>query len=228
MDLGRHWRGNNAEAAERRERILAELRYGPIFLIMIVAASWLLFAMNRIGRTAFTIAVLASPVVAAAMSLAMKNLLDGVASLFVSLVHAGGNIAPTKQYSEQDALVMQGRIADAISSYQELVAVDPSDLDARLLLAALLAKEGNDLEAAERVYLEVRELAPKPHHTATLSNGLIDLYRKLGRHDDLKRELGRFARRFPESREGKAAAEYLARLEGDDSAHTPFSSADGP
>lgn len=228
MDLGKHWRGNSAAAAERRERILAELRYGPIFLIMIVAASWLLFAMDRIGRTAFTITVLASPVFAAAMSLAMKNLLDGVASLFVSLVHAGGNIAPTKQYSAQDALVMQGRVADAIASYRELVAADPADLDARLRLASLLAKEGNDLESAERVYLEVRARAPKAHQTAVLSNGLIDLYRTMGRRDDLKLELGRFARRFPESREGKAAAEYLARLDAEDSAQGTFSSDDGP
>ncbi len=228
MDLHKHWRRGNAEAAARQERLIALLRYGPIFLIMIVAGSALLYATDRIGRTALTIALLASPLVAAALSVGLGNLLDSLSSGFVSLVHAGGNIAPTKQYSEQDALVMQGKVIDAISSYRSLIANDPADLDARLRLAALLAKEGNDLEAAERVYLEVRELAPKAHHTATLSNGLIDLYRKLGRHDDLKRELGRFARRFPDSREGKAAAEYLARLNAEDSTQGPFSSADGP
>lgn len=228
MDLRSHWRGSNADAADRRERILALLRFAPIFLIMIVAASWLLYVMDLIGRTAFTIAVLLSPIISAALSLGLLGLLDGVANGFASLVHAGGNIPPTKQYSAQDALVMQGRIGDAIASYRELVAGDPVDLDARLRLAALLAKEGNDREAAERVYLEVRELAPRPHHTATLSNGLIDLYRTMGRRDDLRLELGRFARRFAGSREGKAAAEYLARLDVEDSAQGPFSSAEGP
>lgn len=228
MDLRRHWRGSNAEAAERRERITGLLRFAPIFLIMIIAGSWLLYLMDHIGRTAFTIAVLLSPFVAAALSLGLLRLLDGVASGFSSLVHAGGNIAPTRQYSAQDALVMQGRIADAVTSYRSLIAADPSDLDARLRLAALLAKEGNDLVAAEVVYLEVRTLAPKAHHTATLSNGLIDLYRSMGRTDDLKLELGRFARRFPGSREGKAAAEHLARLDAEDSGQGPLSAAEVP
>lgn len=228
MELGRHWRGDNAEAAERRERITGLLRFAPIFLVMIVAGSFLLYVMNLIGRTAFTIAVLLSPIISAALSLGLLRLLDGMANSFASLVHAGGNIPPDKQYSAQDALVMQGNIADAVTSYRNLIAADRTDLDARLRLAALLAREGNDREGAERVYLEVRELGPKPHHTATLSNGLIDLYRVMGRRDDLKRELGRFARRFPSSREGKAAAEYLARLDAEDSSHGPFSSAVGP
>lgn len=133
------------------------------------------------------------------------------AGFFRTLFSAGGE-SHTHEYSEQDSLVISGRIDDAIASYHRYIANTPADLDARLRLAALLAKEGNDGVAAESMYLEVRVLGPSRRQDAVLSNGLIDLYRARGAREQLKAELALFARRYAGSAEGNHARDYLRQL----------------
>ena len=130
---------------------------------------------------------------------------------FRALFSAGGE-AHTHEYSEQEALVINGRIADAIASYHRHIATTPADLDARLRLAALLATHGNDVVAAEAMYIEVRVLGPSRRQDVTLSNGLIDLFRAQGAREQLKAELARFARRHAGSVEGNNARQYLRQL----------------
>lgn len=187
----------------------------PLFLAL-VAIQVHMFSSGTISGFGLAVLLFLDPFVAGAVGYGIWLGIGGMAERFVSIAQARGNIAPTKQYSEQDALLVRGQVAEAIASYRALITRDRHDLDARLRLAALLAKDGGDSEGAERVYLEVRALGPTPPQTTVLSNGLIDLYRDLGRRDDLKLELGRFARRFPNSRESAAARAYLERLNAED------------
>lgn len=187
----------------------------PAFLVL-VAIQVRMFSSGAISGFGLAVLLFLDPFIAGAFGYAIWLGIGRMAESFVSIAQARGNIAPTKQYSEQDALLVSGQVAEAIASYRALITRDGRDLDARLRLAALLAKEGADTEGAERVYLEVRSLGPTQQQTTILSNGLIDLYRDLGRRDDLKLELGRFARRFPNSRESAAARAYLDRLNADD------------
>ena len=203
-------------AGERIHRRGLLLVIGVATGVMLVLGQWLLFTQSRISSSMFWLLLVADPFLAAGIALLVARVVDAGSTGFASLVHAGGDIPYSPQYSAQQALVIRGDIPGAIESFRQHIATSPMDLEARLRLAALLAKEAGDPHAAELAYLEIRALAPSPQQTATLSNALIDIYRATGQHEQLKLELGRFARRFPNSREGVATAEYLVRLADDD------------
>ena len=201
-----------SDSRERIARITLLLRIGLPAFIVLVAIHTRLNASGRIGNTAYIVWMVADPFIAVAIALGIGIAIDRAGSAFVSTVLAGGNIPYTPQFSQHDALVVRGQHDEAVALYHEHIAANPTDLDARLRLAALLAGPAGRPADAERVFLEVRERAPTPRQTHILSNGLIDIYRAMNRRDDLLLELGRYARRFADTPGGVAAAEHLARL----------------
>jgi len=74
-------------------------------------------------------------------------------------------------------------------------------------------------DEAERLYLEVRDAGPPANAREQLraTNGLIDLYRKLGRIGRLKVELARFVDRYRGSPLANGAARELKELKDADS-----------
>lgn len=197
---------------DRITRIALLVRIGLPSWLALTAIHIRLNTSGSLSDTAMYAWLAADPFLAVGIAFAIGSLIDRTSRGFASMVLAGGNIPYAHQYSEQDALIVHGRIDEAISSFQAVIVAQPRDLEARLRLAALLAGPAGRREDAEREFLEVRAMAPSPQQAAALSNALIDLYRDMGRRDDLMIELGRFARRFPDTRGGKAAAEYLTRL----------------
>jgi hypothetical protein len=107
---------------------------------------------------------------------------------------------------------MQGRYAEAADMYRAIIADEPMNLDARLRLASLLDLHVRDDRAAEVVLLEVRALHPSSRQEQVVGNGLIEIYRRTNRSDDLKRELTRMARRREGTPEGDGARRYLRAL----------------
>ena len=206
------------DSGERITRIALLFRIGLPVWLALTFIHVKLNSRGTISDTAMYVWLAADPFLAVGFAYVIGTLIDRASRGFASLVLADGNIPYTRQYSEQDALVEQGRFDEAVASYQTHIVAYPGDLDARLRLAAVLAGPASRPEDAERVFLEVRAMAPTPQQTAVLSNALIDLYRATGRRDDLMIELRRFARRFPDTRGGKAAAEYLTRLQSEDGA----------
>jgi hypothetical protein len=134
---------------------------------------------------------------------------------FAHVVHAAGNLPPAPSYSYQESLAARGLLAEAVESYQAHIAERPGDLDARLALAALLARPLGDAAAAERVYLEVRGLSPTPRQERAIGNALIDLYHLTGQRGRELAELARFADRFRGTPEGERARAALLRIKAE-------------
>lgn len=144
----------------------------------------------------------------------------GAASIgFVKTIFAAGNIAPPRTYPRQDVLVARGQFAEAASWFRDHLVVEPADHDARLLLAQLLETRLQGYDEAERLYLQIRQAQPpaEPRQQMQVANGLIDLYRKVGRTDRLKVELARFVDRYRGSPLAQGAARELKELKAADS-----------
>ncbi len=109
---------------------------------------------------------------------------------------AGGGKPAPRGFSMEEAAVAQGRIADAERMYRNAIFEEPASCEARLRLAGLLVDLKRDLEEAEVLYLEVRQLDPTPADEVAVYNGLLDLYRVTGRSEDFDAELQRFTERF--------------------------------
>jgi hypothetical protein len=78
----------------------------------------------------------------------------------------------------------------------------------------LLETQLKAYDEAERLYLEIRAAQPPATGQELLraANGLIDLYRKMGRTDRLKVELARFAARYRGTPLADGAARELREL----------------
>ena len=196
------------DLADRSHRVRIILLVGIPFLFFDVV----LLATGAVPYRRLPLLLIGTIIGVIVLSNALVFVLDRVARGFMHTLLSAGGESHTHEYSEQDALVISGRITDAIASYHRHIANTPADLDARLRLAALLATDGNDAIAAEAMYLEARVLGPSRRQDVTLSNGLIDLFRAQGAREQLKAELARFARRHEGSVEGNKAREYLRQM----------------
>ena len=94
-------------------------------------------------------------------------------------------------------------------------------------LAHLLETQLKGFDEAERLYLEIRNANPPANLREQMSatNGLIDLYRKMGRTARLRVELARFVERYRGSPLAEGAARELKELKETDltsgSRHSP-------
>lgn len=186
--------------------------FGPPCLIILSAAWFYLFAKGAIsGTTLFWLLVANIPITLAGVAvifLVVRTTSVGVAHM----VTAAGNIPPPASYPQQDILIGQGKYAEAADYFRDHIRIAPEDADARLRLADLLERHLGDLVAAEQEYLAVRRLSGEPRLELPVTNGLIDVYRKLGRGDRLKVELARLAERQRGTALGAGAARELREL----------------
>lgn len=134
--------------------------------------------------------------------------------LLVKTIFADGDIPPPPTYPRQDVLIVQGKYADAADCFRDHLTIEPGDHEARLQLAHLLEMRLQGYDEAERLYLEIRNADPaaSPYELMRAANGLIDLYRKLGRTGRLKVELARFVERYRGSPQAAGAARELKEL----------------
>lgn len=143
----------------------------------------------------------------------------GQVSVFmVKTIFADGDIAPPPTYPRQDVLIVQGKYADAADCFRDHLTIEPGDHEARLQLAHLLETRLKGYDEAERLYLEIRNAEPgaSPYEQMRAANGLIDLYRKLGRTGRLSVELARFVERYRGSPQAAGAARELTELKASD------------
>lgn len=202
----------HGHVGDKVERLRVIFLVGIPFLFFDV----ILFAVGLLPFWSWPFVLLGTVGGVIALGYAVAFLAERSAHGFMRTLLSSGGERHTHEYSAQESLVMRGRFDEAIASYHHHIAHAPADLDARLRLAELLAKEGNDLVAAEAMYLEVRVLGPSLRQDVALSNGLIDLYRRNGAQEQLKGELARFARRHEGSVEGRSAQRYLRQLAHDE------------
>ena len=153
-----------------------------------------------------------------------------VGSAAVGLVHtifAVGDIPPEPTYPRQDVLIARGRHAEAADWFRDHLRIEPADHGARLRLAQLLESQLAGYDEAERLYLEIRTAQPPADARQQMraANGLIDVYRRMGRTDRLKVELARFVDRYRGTTFADGAARELKELKDADltseSRHSP-------
>lgn len=212
--MGQPRRLRDTDLAERSSRIRVAV---PLWFIQFIAAE-VLEGGGRISRGLMLAWIwVAGPLLAWGVAVLAAAFLDRAARGMIGSLGAHGGDPPARGYSEQEALVIAGRISEAIDSYRSHLVAFPDDLEARLRLAALLADSG-DPAGAERQYLAVRARRPADAVALRVGTGLAALHRAAGDTTSLRAELGECARRFA----GTASGEHARReLEGLDRGPMP-------
>jgi tetratricopeptide (TPR) repeat protein len=147
-------------------------------------------------------------------ALLIHRAVGDTAVLMVETIYAVGDIPPPPTYPRQDVLIAQGKYAEAADWFRDHLRIEPGDHEARLRLAHLLEMHLKGHEEAERLYLEIRAAVPpaNPRELMRAANGLIDVYRKVGKTGRLKVELARFVARYRGSPLSDGAARELKEL----------------
>lgn len=147
-------------------------------------------------------------------AIAIHRAVGGSAVLMVETIYAVGDIPPPPTYPRQDVLIAQGKYSEAADWFRDHLRIEPGDHEARLRLAHLLEMHLNGYEEAEGLYLEIRNARPAANGRELMraANGLIDVYRRLGRTGRLKVELARFVDRYRGSALAEGAARELREL----------------
>ena len=148
--------------------------------------------------------------------------LEGAARAAGSILLPSAKGSPTaREYSEQEALVIRGRHAEAADSYRAIIEDEPANIEARLRLGALLEEKCGDPDGAEACYRRIRAIDPTPQQEWVVSNALIDLYQREGRREELMEELASMSRRYEKTDAGAHARRRLQELVAEDHAAIP-------
>jgi predicted Zn-dependent protease len=148
----------------------------------------------------------------------------GVSIVSHSLGRAGGRVAKAftagtestpyeEQFSYQQALVMKGKVDEALASFEELIEASPNAVQPRLRAAELYAKHDAPRRAAELLREALRSPALTAGQNVYATNRLVDLLAgPLGDPGRACVELRRLIDRYPRSTNAQHAREALARI----------------
>ncbi len=202
------------DAAERAHLLKIVVHFGPACFVMLSMLWYVMLRQHWISAWLFVLLlVLNIPFTVVGIFVIHRSV--GAASTgLVKTIFAVGDIAPPRTYPRQDVLIVQGKYAEAADWFRDHLRIEPDDHEARFRLAHLLEMHLQGHEEAERLYLEVRAAVPgaTARELMRAANGLIDVYRKLGRTDRLKVELARFVDTYRGSPLADGAARELKEL----------------
>lgn len=129
----------------------------------------------------------------------------------------GSSTPYVEQYSYQQALVMDGRVDDAIASFEALVAADAQAIAPRIRAAELHDRHKQNFARAAQLFREVQRIEPvSSGDFIYATNRLADLY--LGPLGDRGRalvELRRLVERYPASPAADHARRAIAALKAE-------------
>lgn len=121
----------------------------------------------------------------------------------------GASTPYVNQFSYEQALVMQGRVDEAIASLEAAIAADPEMVSPRIKAAELYAREKQDARRAAEMF---RDALKSPAITAGeniyATNRLVDLY--IGPLEEPGRAMVEL-RRLIDTRPASAAADHARR-----------------
>ena len=139
---------------------------------------------------------------------------DLAGGAYKHLMMSGSTTPYKEQYSYQQALVMQGKVDEALESFEAVIAENPDAIDARFKAADLYARsKGNPRRAAE-LFREVQRIpAATTGEDIFAANRLIDLLNgPLNEPGRALVELRRLIEKYPGSAAAKHARDALAQL----------------
>jgi tetratricopeptide (TPR) repeat protein len=172
--------------------------FGPACFLMLAGLWYFMWNKGWISGGVFAFLLVLNVPLTIAGVVVIHRAVGEVTVLMVKTMFADGDIPPPPTYPRQDVLIAQGKYAEAADWFRDHLRIEPGDHEARLQLAHLLEMRLKEYDEAERLYLEIRNSPPpaNPREQMRATNGLIDLYRKLGRTGRLKVELARFVDRY--------------------------------
>jgi hypothetical protein len=197
--------------------------FGSACFVMLSGLWYFMLDKGWISQLTFVLLLILNfPVTAAAVVLLHRTVND-VAVRMVKTMFADGDIPPPPTYPRQDVLIAQGKYEEAASWFRDHLVVEPTDHEARLRLAHLLEMRLRGYQEAEQLYLQIRQAQPpaEPQQQMQAANGLIDIYRKIGRRDRLMVELARFVDRYRGSPLAEGAARELRELKAHPTSESP-------
>lgn len=183
------------------------LSYGAMVVVLVVAA----FAL-RMGWRWWTIPVgIVTGAVTGALGLFVAHSVGGA---WKYLMVDGSSTPSVEQYSQQQALVMQGKVDEALESFESVINETPETIDARIRAAELYAREkGNHRRAMELLREAQRIPAIAVGQDVYVSHRLVDLYTgPLNEPSRALVELRRLIERYPQSAAAEQARTALAEL----------------
>jgi len=192
--------------------------FGPACFIMLSGLWFFMLKQGWISPGMFVVLLVLNVPVTIGGIFAIHRAVGEASVLLVKTMFADGDIAPPPTYPRQDVLIVQGKYAEAADWFRDHLRIEPGDHEARLQLAHLLEMHLQGFDEAERLYLEIRGAAPPANAREQMraTNGLIDVYRKMGRTGRLKVELARFVERYRGSPLAAGAARELKELKAQD------------
>ncbi len=192
--------------------------FGPACFIMLSGLWFFMLKQGWISPGMFVVLLVLNVPVTIGGIFAIHRVVGEASVLLVKTMFADGDIAPPPTYPRQDVLIVQGKYAEAADWFRDHLRIEPGDHEARLQLAHLLEMHLQGFDEAERLYLEIRGAAPPANAREQMraTNGLIDVYRKMGRTGRLKVELARFVERYRGSPLAAGAARELKELKAQD------------
>lgn len=206
------------DSADRAQLMRVVVFFGPPCFIILSFLWYFMREKGWIPGWLFGVLLIANIPLTIAGIFAIHRSVRAASVGLVKTIFAAGDIAPPPTYPRQDVLIVQGKYDEAADWFRDHLRIEPADHEARLRLAHLLETHLMGNEEVERLYLEIRNAQPPADARQQMraTNGLIDLYRKVGRIDRLKVELGRFVDRYRGSPLAEGAARELRELKSQD------------
>lgn len=176
---------------------------GVVALVTALGRGW-------IGWPGLILGLLALPAGLYLLTWLVWGLIGVAAGGFARTVLASGDVPQAVSFSVEEALLVRGRVDEAVASFEARLRANPTSVAVRLALAAVHRDARKDYPAAERLYLELRRMVGSPDDA--VGNALIDLYERMGERGRLMAELARFAARHPGTPAGEGARRRLSEL----------------
>jgi len=201
--------------------------FGPACFIMLSFFWGFMWHKDWISGGVFVFLLILNVPITVAGVVAIHRSVGSAAVLLMKTIRADFDIPPPPTYPRQDVLIVRGKYEQAAELFRDHLWGEPHDHEARLQLAHLLETRLKGDDEAERLYLEVRDAQPpaNPKEQLRATNGLIDLYRRVGRTGRLKVELARFVDRYRGTALAAGAERELNELKAADptseSPHSP-------
>lgn len=180
--------------------------------LLLITAALALVVRGRLSGAQLLLWLLLTGPVSFAVASVVWLMVDSLGHTVVHLLTSDQGAPHVYDFSEQQALIMAGRIPEAEASYRRYIDDHPGEIDGRLRLGALLMEKDRNLTAAEGLFLEARILGGTASQEATLGNALIDLHTARGDNAGLRAELARYGRMFPLTRAGAQARARLRAM----------------
>lgn len=201
-------------AGEHRLKI-----YGHAMMVFgtVVGAAFLAGTLAKINMFAFvplSLTLLAALTLSSIVVFGSFRMGDVVEDAALYLAEGGSSTPYEQQFSEMQALVMQGKYTEALELFEHQIAMTPGEPRVRVAAADLYATHGKDPKRAAELYREVQRIPKVPAgHDIYVTNKLADLY--LGPLKEPGRALVEFrklASRYPNSAAAKNAQLAIANL----------------